>query len=240
MNSQYGNNAYAFTVLTFTLYGMPMLYNGQETGYLMSRKLDYFNRTPINWNNVDSKMFNTVKALAALKHSCDALIDNGDRASEVTFLTTGNNNLLAYTRHHNEQTALVVLNLGTSTVNTTVSGIEAGEWKRAIDVNNIAAGLTEIPVTLSATQSFSIPAGGYQVYVKGEPQPTFLTGDVNADREVSIGDLTALIEILLAGRAPDSEMAKRADVNCDGEISIGDVTALIEILLRIKRETMIL
>ena len=96
MTTQYGNNAYAFTVLTFTLYGMPMLYNGQETGYLMSRKLDYFNRTPINWNSVDNKMLNTVKALTALKHSCDALIDNGDRAAEVTFLNTGNNNVMAH------------------------------------------------------------------------------------------------------------------------------------------------
>ena len=146
MTNQYGNNAYAFTVLTFTLYGMPMLYNGQETGYLLSRKLDYFNRTPINWNTVDNKMLNTVKALTALKHSCDALIDNGDRASEVTFLTTGNTNLVAYTRHHNAQTALVLLNLGTSTVSTTVTGLSPGEWKLAIDVENISAGLTATSV----------------------------------------------------------------------------------------------
>ena len=157
MTTQYGNNAYAFTVLTFTLYGMPMLYNGQETGYLMSRKLDYFNRTPINWNSVDNKMLNTVKALTALKHSCDALIDNGDRASEVTFMTTGNSNVMAYTRHHNNQTVLVVLNLGSSTVSTVVTGLEAGEWKLAIDVDNIAAGLTAIPVTLNATQTFRCP-----------------------------------------------------------------------------------
>ncbi len=230
MNSQYGNNVYAFTVLTFTLYGMPMLYNGQETGYLMSRKLDYFNRTPINWNSVDNKMLNTVKALTALKHSCDALIDNGDRAAEVTFLTTGNNNLVAYTRHHNSQTALVLLNLGTSAVNTTVSGLEAGEWKRAIDVNNIADGLTAIPVTLNATQSFSIPAGGFQVYVKGEPESPFLTGDVNGDGEVSIADVNVVIDILL-GFVSSEPYEGRADVNNDKEISIADVNVLIDILL---------
>ena len=231
MTNQYGNNVYAFTVLTFTLYGMPMLYNGQETGYLLSRKLDYFNRTPINWSTVDSKMLNTVKALTALKHSCDALIDNGDRASEVKFLTTGNTNLVAYTRQHNAQTALVVLNLGTSALNTTVSGLEAGEWKRAIDVSNISAGLTAILVTLNATQSFSVPAGGYQVYIKGEPASHFIIGDVNGDGEVSIGDVTALIDILLSGQA-DADTRVRADVNGDGEVSIGDVTALIDILLR--------
>lgn len=230
MNSQYGNNVYAFTVLTFTLYGMPMLYNGQETGYLMSRKLDYFNRTPINWNSVDNKMLNTVKALTAMKHSCDALIDNGDRAAEVTFLTTGNNNLVAYTRHHNSQTALVLLNLGTSAVNTTVSGLEAGEWKRAIDVNNIADGLTAIPVTLNATQSFTIPAGGFQVYVKGEPESPFLNGDVNGDGEVSIADVNVVIDILL-GFVSSEPYEGRADVNNDKEISIADVNVLIDILL---------
>ena len=231
MTSQYGNNAYAFTVLTFTLYGMPMLYNGQETGYLMSRKLDYFNRTPINWNSVDSKMLNTVKALTALKHSCDALIDNGDRASEVTFLNTGNNNLIAYTRHHNAQTALVLLNLGTSAVNTVVSGLEAGEWKLAIDVENISAGLTATPVNFNATQSFSVPAGGYKVYYKGEPASHTLIGDVNGDGEVNIGDVTALISIILSA-TPESDYELDADVNGDGEVNIGDVTALIDIILR--------
>ena len=230
MNTQYGNNAYAFTVLTFTLYGMPMLYNGQETGYLMSRKLDYFNRTPINWNSVDNKMLNTVKALTALKHSCDALIDNGNRASEVNFLTTGNNNVIAYTRHHNEQTALVVLNLGTAAVNTVVTGLEAGEWKLAIDVDNIAAGLTATPVNLNSTQNFSIPAGGYKVYFKGDPAPQWQMGDVNADGEVNIADVTRIIDLILGGQA-DAALLARADVNTDGEVNIADVTKVIDIIL---------
>lgn len=230
MTTQYGNNAYAFTVLTFTLYGMPLLYNGQETGYLMSHKLDYFNRTPINWNSVDSKMQHTVNALTALKHSCDALIDNAARASEVTFLTTGNNNVVAYTRHHNEQTALVVLNLGPSTVNTVVTGLEAGEWKLAIDVDNIAAGLTATPVNLNATQSFSIPAGGYKVYYKGDPAPQWLVGDVNGDGEVNIADVTRIIDVILGGEA-DAALLARADVNGDGEVNIGDVTKTIDLIL---------
>ena len=230
MTTQYGNNVYAFTVLTFTLYGMPLLYNGQETGYLLNRKLDYFNRTPINWNSVDSKMQSTVKALTALKHSCDALIDNGNRASEVSFLNTGNNNVIAYTRSHNDQQCLVVLNLGSSTVNTVVSGLKAGEWKKAIDVNNIAAGLTAIPVTLNSTQSFSIPAGGYQVYYNGEPAVDFLLGDVNNDGEVNISDITKLIDILLDGTI-DESLLQRADVNNDGEVNISDISKIIDIIL---------
>ena len=231
MNTQYGSNVYAFTVLTFTLYGMPLIYNGQETGYLINRKLDYFNRTPINWNSVDSKMQNTVKALTALKHSCDALIDNADRASEVQFMTTGNNNVVAYQRSHNAQKCLVVLNLGTSSVTTNIWGLEPGEWKLAIDVNNISAGLTATPVNFSSTQSFTVPANGYMVYIKGEPAIQYLIGDVNNDGELSIGDVTALVNVILS-HGGDSDTRKRADVNSDGEVTIADVTALINIILK--------
>ena len=138
--------------------------------------------------------------------------------------------MVAYTRHHKNQTALVVLNLGSSAVNTVVSGLEAGEWKLAIDVDNISAGLTAIPVNFNSTQSFSVPAGGYKVYYKGEPSSDVLEGDVNNDGEVTIGDVSALIDILLSSEI-DSSLLPRADVNHDGEITIGDVSALIDILL---------
>ena len=108
--------------------------------------------------------------------------------------------------------------------------MEAGEWKRAIDVNNIADGLTAIPVTLNSTQSFSVPAGGYQVYVKGEPAVNWRVGDVNLDSEVTIADVTALISIILNG-TNDSAEYRRADINNDNELTIADVTALISIIL---------
>ena len=231
MNNQYGNNVYAFTVLTFTLYGMPLLYNGQETGYLLTRKLDYFNRTPINWNTVDSKMQNTVKALTALKHSCDALIDNGDRASEIQFMTTGNNNVIAYQRSHYQQKCLVVLNLGTSQVTTTVSGLQAGEWKLAIDVNNIAAGLTSTAVNFTANQSFTIPAGGYKVYIQGLPLSELMKGDVNNDGEVNVADVTYLIGVILTSDL-QSQIDPINDVNGDGEVDVADVNTLIDLILR--------
>jgi flavodoxin len=54
-----------------------------------------------------------------------------------------------------------------------------------------------------------------------------LKGDINGDGEVGIGDVTALVDVLLGGKGDFTV----ADVNGDGEISIGDVTSLVDILL---------
>ena len=52
-------------------------------------------------------------------------------------------------------------------------------------------------------------------------------GDINGDGEVTIGDVTALIDMLLSGDANHPQ----ADCNNDSEVTIGDVTALIDYLL---------
>ena len=58
-------------------------------------------------------------------------------------------------------------------------------------------------------------------------EPTGLRGDVDGDGNVNIGDVTALIDILLSGAtAPDT-----ADCDLDNNVNIGDVTALIDYLL---------
>jgi len=63
-----------------------------------------------------------------------------------------------------------------------------------------------------------------------------LMGDINADGQITIGDVTALIAIILgdntASISPDI-----ADLNADGQITIGDVTALIALILS-KQETL--
>ena len=52
-------------------------------------------------------------------------------------------------------------------------------------------------------------------------------GDVNCDGNVSIADVTCLIDLLLAG----NQYPQSADVNGDGNLSIADVTKLIDVLL---------
>ena len=62
-------------------------------------------------------------------------------------------------------------------------------------------------------------------------QYALLPGDVNDDGEVGIGDVTALIDLMLGNQA-DADTWRRADVDGDGEVSIGDVTALIDLILQ--------
>ena len=57
-----------------------------------------------------------------------------------------------------------------------------------------------------------------------------IRGDVNNDDNVSISDVTSLIDYLLSGDASSINLIS-ADVNHDSNVSISDVTALIDYLL---------
>ena len=72
----------------------------------------------------------------------------------------------------------------------------ADQWK---DFTNIVADLTEI-----------------------EP----IIGDLNADGEISIADVTLLVDVVLR-----QESTGASDVNGDGETSVADLTALVYLLL---------
>ena len=61
-------------------------------------------------------------------------------------------------------------------------------------------------------------------------KPAFIRGDVNGDGEVTIGDVTALIDYLLLGKATGISL-ENADCNGIDGITIADVTALIDYLL---------
>ena len=60
--------------------------------------------------------------------------------------------------------------------------------------------------------------------------PTFIRGDVNGDQNVTITDVTALINYLLSGDSTGINL-QAADCDMDGNIKITDVTALINFLL---------
>lgn len=160
LQSMYGANKYALTTLYFTIYGMPLLYNGQEVGN--DQILDYFHDTKINWNSTDAKMKNTIATLVALRHT-QAALANG---TSTTFLTSNNGNVMAYTKTSGNSTVLVIMNLSNSDTSATVSGINAGDYSQWLDSSTIAAGTSKSDVTLAASSTFLLDAKGYRVFVK--------------------------------------------------------------------------
>ena len=160
LESMYGANKYAFTTLYFTIYGMPLLYNGQEVGN--DQILDYFHDTKINWNSTDAKMQNTIATLMALRHT-QPVLANGTATS---FLTTSSANVMAFTKTSGDNTVIVLLNLGNLDTTATVTGIPAGEYSLWLDSSTIISGATQSDVTLAASSAFSLDAKGYRVLVK--------------------------------------------------------------------------
>lgn len=163
LSNMYGDNKYSFTVLTFTLYGMPLLYNGQENGG--EQILNYFTDSKVNWNNRDNKMYNTVRTLTALKHSVEAFQDGKTQAERGTVKwIKSDGNIAAYIRKHGNSEALVVLNLGGSTT-VTLNGVTAGTYTQWLDSKTIANGVSQKSVTLTSSPSISLGNRGYAVYV---------------------------------------------------------------------------
>ena len=72
-----------------------------------------------------------------------------------------------------------------------------------------------------------------QIYRKVEQATPTEVGDINRDGQVSIADVTALVNIILGkdSTVPYQYDHDAADVNTDGGISIANVTALVNIIL---------
>lgn len=93
-------------------------------------------------------------------------------------------------------------------------------------------------LTQSYIQYVSDAFGCYATEMGVQPElyeEMALKGDVNRDGEVTIADVTALVNILL-GKATEENDSDRyvfeaADVNGNGERTVADVTALVNILL---------
>ena len=97
----------AFAVLTFTLTGMPLIYNGQENG--VERRLSFFERDPIAWRaDPTADLYRT---LARLKRDNWALW-NGLRSAPLQVIGPSTTNaVLTFKREANGDRVLVMLNL---------------------------------------------------------------------------------------------------------------------------------
>jgi cyclomaltodextrinase / maltogenic alpha-amylase / neopullulanase len=103
----FGPGANALTVLTFTAPGMPLIYNGQETG--AEHRLNLFDHDPIVWR--PDPAANLYSTLARLKRNNFALWE-GVNSAPVQFIETGaGRSVLVFKRQSAGDSVIVALNL---------------------------------------------------------------------------------------------------------------------------------
>ena len=152
----YGDNRYALTVLDFTFYGMPLIYQGQEIGD--PDTLNYFTDAKVKWDRVDRKMLNTVRTLIALHHQQPSLA----AAAAVEFLPTNNASVLAWRRGN----VVAVVNLAETDVKVFIGGLDEGDYDQWLNSQTIAIAPACKAVSLASSEPIALEAKGYAVYVK--------------------------------------------------------------------------
>jgi glycosidase len=102
-----GEGVEAFTALTYTMPGMPLIYTGQE--YELKRRLKFFEKDSIP--KTKGKMFSLYEKLGALKNNNKALHGAKKAAAYNRIRTSDDANILAFSRENNADKIIYIANL---------------------------------------------------------------------------------------------------------------------------------
>ncbi|WP_340112034.1 alpha-amylase family glycosyl hydrolase [Maribellus mangrovi] len=134
-----GEAVKTFAVLSFTIPGMPLIYNGQEAG--LNKRLEFFEKDQIDWNR-DPSMTDLYEQLIDLKQENPALW-NGEAGTDIVFYATSNpEDLLAFKREKDKNSVLVVMNLSENKLTGNVD-VEAGNYHEFFTNEDISLGISE-------------------------------------------------------------------------------------------------
>lgn len=152
---RFGNYVKPFTVLEFTVYGMPLLYNGQEIGCDYGQVM-LSEKTPLDWSNPDDSMTDLIRKLIDLKHAQPALRTGAQKGTLTNLSTSNSNNIYAFRRSYNGCDVVVMLNFSGSQQSFTINGgLPSGQFTDAFSGNT---------ADFATQKNFTLPAYGYAVY----------------------------------------------------------------------------
>ncbi len=118
LTESFKDGADAFIVLSSTLEGMPLVYNGMESN--LNKRLAFFEKDSIAWGTYAKTDF--FKSLLTLKHRNRALW-NGLAGGKAVKIPTGNDDkVYAFYRQKDNDRVTVVLNLSAQSVTTRLEG----------------------------------------------------------------------------------------------------------------------
>jgi len=120
----FGDNFENFAVLSATVWGMPLIYNGQESG--LDKQLEFFEKDEIEWG--DYKYEDFYRTLLHLNRDNRALW-NGEEGGSYLKATTDNDDVIfSYKRVADDERVFVVLNFSDEEIEFRFDSGSQGVW----------------------------------------------------------------------------------------------------------------
>lgn len=131
---KFGKGEKSCAVLTYTLPGMPLIYNGQEAG--MTKRLRFFAKDTIDWS--DSQMIPFYKTLNGLKHRNQALWNPPHGGKLVLLTNSAPDKIVSFLRSSGNSRVMVLINMSPDTITTLItSTIADGKYINTFNQNKI-------------------------------------------------------------------------------------------------------
>ncbi len=147
-----GDAAKTMAVFSFTVPGMPLLYSGQEAP--VQKRLDFFEKDPIVWNNFALGDFYT--KLCSLKTSQSALWNGIHGGGMRRLVTSDDDRIYAFTRGDNQ--VLCLFNFSHEPAQASLTeNTPAGTYQEYFSGESLSG---------ASPLSVDLPAWGYRIYVR--------------------------------------------------------------------------
>jgi glycosidase len=149
-----GDAVKAFTVLTYTLPGMPLIYSGQESAF--NKRLSFFDKDTIEWNGYPLAGFFT--ALDKLKKDNPALSGGSEGGEMIRIASDNDKAVYSFLRKKDKNSVFVILNLSPAEQKVTLKGENyAGDYKNLFD---------NIKIRIDGPLVVTLKPWEYRVYTK--------------------------------------------------------------------------
>lgn len=149
-----GDGAKAFAVVTSTIPGMPLIYNGQEYGN--RKRLEFFEKDLVQ--RPDTSFFGFYKTLNELKSTHPALHNGAHGGSFTVIPTSDDTRVLAYVREKDDCQVITIVNLSGDPVMVQIKSDKlTGRFKNVF---------TGTDGEMSRKQEFSLEPWEYVVYTR--------------------------------------------------------------------------
>lgn len=145
----YGDNFENFAVLSATIWGMPLIYGGQESG--LDKQLEFFEKDEIEWN--DFKYEDFYRTLLNLNSTNRALFNGTAGGDYQKMITNRDEAIFSYKRIADDNQVFVVLNFSDEDTEFVFESGAQGDWVDVFEGGNVSIG-----------EQMSIAANSYRLF----------------------------------------------------------------------------